>query len=474
MAHKADRLGNLTALLAGIFLFMALFGELVDMTLFKEQYHAALFQHNRLDAYARFAAENSVKQLKAYIEESSPKFITEYQGFFDMLTKSITPEMVEKNLNSIRRGLFRYFQGDTYQLPDLYFSPAAFSVPLSLSQDTPVLKAAAALGSVDHINLDAILLYTGRSDIMEHLQEIRLLFLVFSRIPVLMFGAGLLLSLVTLTSFSGSNRRRYWTVQVFTTCGTMLLLTSLSLGFYTLLLLPGQLYPLEASVPLPGSLVLQYTRDALYPVIILAGLSGLVFLASAHYQHNSTYARFRYGIPDAIHTACGTGKSGKLVPVFLILMSAMALLYGTSRLAGNFHNEGLRPVAEKLLHPYQKTQVIAAADQNLYLLRLTVREEGSGIPVSGIRMRISGHSSLSAAEYQVELQTDDQGAVKVYLDRGTYRLSFPLELFPEAYAAPSSFFFDLKTPGVLHLDIPLQKKLSEQGVPQDSPLRTDR
>lgn len=319
------------------------------------------------------------------------------------------------------------------------------------------MKAAAALGSVDRIGLDAILLYSNRSDVVNSFQVIKLLFLLFEWLPGLALGIALLTGLITMPVHAGSRRRRIWAAHTLESSGIMLLLASLLLCGYVQFFLSARLYPLTVTIPLPESLILQYARDCLYSVMILSSISGFGLLAAGQSLGNPARATLRSGLLSNRHAAPLQGQSAALPAFLLIWAMALVLLAGSFAFVRDFRAQGLEPVAEKLLHPNRKTQVITAADQNLYLLQLVVQED-TGLPASNIQVHITGHGTQSEAEYQIELQTDEQGKARLYLDQGTYRLYFPFELFPDAYELPSSFFFDLNTPGITRLDIVLHKK----------------
>ncbi len=209
-----------------------------------------------------------------------------------LLKKSITPEIIKLNINNLREGIFDYLLGKKSSLPDLY-----------LTLDPKVLNNSNiqydSLKNLNKINLDTLLSFINREDILNCILYLRLLCYCLSILPntVLLFYMILFFLYVVLSK--KSNEIFKWVQTSLITCCILCSTTIIGVYIYENLYLSSDIYPITMSIPLEKDVTLKYLQSllkhmlnilAIQTVIIIMIIIGLSLSLKALLLHFSKIA----------------------------------------------------------------------------------------------------------------------------------------------------------------------------------------
>jgi hypothetical protein len=379
------------------------------------------------------------------------------------LDNTLTPKMVQTNLDSLREGLFAYFKGDKRFLPDLILHADSLagrektkeSVSTSSKQTVPAVQ----LPKIEKINLSAILLYTNRSEISDRLSQIRLLFYVVRKLPGILLPILLLLFLAGLT---GTRSRKDWAGWVklsLSTGGFLALTVGTALSVITYFVVPQSLGPIAMSLPLQSDIILAYIRDCLLHSIFFLLIGGAFFLLLSLAVHplspvgTNLWKKAMLLVPK---TFAVNGQYTRLFLISVFLLASLGLLlFRLQLVAGDFETYEFYSTLDKIRNPSTVTQVIAAKDDTIYTLQLKLVDNKLKEPLQGVALNISGKSGVSGKQFGEDVYTDSEGIAKLALDKGTFRIAFLPSQYSGKYSIPSPFFTDLKSAGTTIITINL-------------------
>lgn len=442
--------------LAVLSITMIVFCVSINVSILNEKYHAHLF--SKYDIYERThsvidsAIQNIITDQKKY----SPKSYEEHKEIFDKILETSTQQSVKTNLINIRTGLFKYFQGKTYFLPDIILSSEE-----STDTGNPVSSqnSKQSFSEIDKINLSAVLLAINRNDITEYLSIIKFFYFLTHILPsvcvIIFFFCIFIISVIL-------NKARTffkWLKNVVLISTAIAILTSIALLIYCLLIMPSNIEPIVMSFPYKDGIVLGYIRSCVLRLSIFIGLYGLAFLAvriGINYIPLVAKQKFFISVYKYFHKYFAKYTRIAVNSVLAVFLSVLFII-NLNYIADEFSKNNYKYVLSKITHANTVTEVIAAKDDTIYDVSLKVVDKGDNTPISGLKVNISGKSSISGKSFNEVLTTDDEGTLKSSLDKGTYKITFLSEDFPEKYDIPSPFFFELKESGTKMISVALEE-----------------
>ncbi len=463
----------LSAILAGICLFGATAAFYADKSVMKPEFHKYLFEKNDIYSHAQSVINTSMTDYIKNLEKYSPKDYEQHSDLFFVLQKSITPEMMKINLDSIRDGLFEYFKGNRQFLPDVYLDTSAVPANSSLNPAAADSnKLSYALTKIDKINLSLILQYINRNDIADRLSIVKLVFYFLDKLPAVSILIFFLL-LVAVLAFSGkASVLTGWTALSFITCGFLELAAGILLTSYSYFIIAGNIYPLTSSIPLQSDVLISYIRDCtncitkllIISAVILIILSSILYLSPRLFP--ALFNRRNNKCGDRHQKLKNIIKYASCSVLSILLISVLiSKLYIFKR---DFYSNDFPVIISKIKNANTVTQVISAKDTVIYSFLIKLVDKKTNKPVPNVEINVSGESSMQKKDYNQTLTTDDAGEARYSLDKGTFLVSFTALHFPNEYQIPSPFYFDLKTAGTkiitVNLESPPDADLQNMGI----------
>ncbi len=466
-----------TSLLAGICLLIIIFSVSMDKTLFSPEFHGTLFKKHNIYAQTYSAINDSIADYLNSLEEASPQEFEQHKDFFNLLGGSITQEMINTNLDSIRKEIFEYFRGERRFLPDIYLT-AQEQAAIPAAEDTAVQSSTPSqmLTNIDKVNLSAILLYINRSDISDSLFEAKFIYYSLTAMPgfaALCFILMIIIGFYVYRKLSSAFRWLGISLGVF---GAIAITLSSALFIYARSIMPESIYPITASLPLQSEVIASYISDCITPIWVFLLISG-VFA--------SILSIVCFNLPFTCSWAQAPLKSlsGKarhiLVSTLYALSFAIAfslIIYRSNIIKNDFNTNNFSLAISKMKNANTVTQVISAKDEAIYTLQVKLCDSESGEPVTGIRMNVGGKSSLPENYYNLVSTADDTGTARFTLGKGAFRISFIPESFTSEYVIPAPIYCDLKSAGTTIITVELehvQKNPEEDGIAEIEVLAAD-
>lgn len=479
----------LSAILAGICLFAGLTGIYVEKTLFDSDFHKQLFEKNKIYEHAHNVINNSMTGFINDLKNNSPEKYEQHKEVFILLQKSTTPDMVQKNLDATRDGLFGYFKGEKRFLPDIYLGMLneADKASISLNSNAANTITTQALSRISKINLGAILQYIDRNDIVDYLSILRFINYLFISLPAFILLVLLMLCLIALMLSSKFLDIARWLKTLFLTWGILNLVTGIALFIYTFFVMSGNIYPLTMSLPLDSEFIVSYIKASLVPLstlFLVSGLLGIAFTAGVFFlqsflpslimdkQNNSVPAQDTMSIlrrkmqAFILDNSKNKSKSGTVIINALFLLSIITIMltigYKYNLLKKDFNENDFNTVMQKMKGVASVKEVIAAKDDAIYDVQIKLMDEKNNKPISDVQLYVVGKSASNNQDFNETALTDTSGSTKFSLSRGSFRISFNHSTFPAQYVMPTPIFFDLKAAGTKIITINLESVSSRQ------------
>jgi len=444
--------------LAVLSITMIVFSISINISILNEKHHERLFDkydiYDQTHSVIDSAIQNIVKDQIKY----SPNSYKEHKEIFDKILNSSTPESVRNNLISIRTGLFKYFQGKTYFLPDIQLGT---DEDYDTKSSTTSQNSQQALSKIDKINLSAILMYINRNDITEYLSFIKFFYFLTHIIPYVSLIVFLFCLFIVSIMINKTRTFFRWLKNVTLFSAAIAICASIALVFYCLLIMPANIEPIVMSFPYKDGIVSGYIKSCALMLSLFIGLYGIIILAvriGINYIPLVAKQKFFVTIYKFFHKYFVRYKYARItVNSILAILLCVLFAMNCNYIVSEFSKNNYKYVLSKITHANTVTEVIAAKDDTIYDVNLKVVDKKSNTPVSGLKVNISGKSSISGKSVNEVLTTDEEGSLKSSLDKGTYKITFISESFPEQYDIPTPFFFELKESGTKVISVALEE-----------------
>lgn len=459
----------ITSTLAGIFLFLTVVSMNLTTTVMTSDFHRGLFEKNNIYTEVQSEVSTSLQSVFTNIKSQSPQLSDQQKEIFSILQNSISPQMVKMNLNSITDGLFKYLNGEKSFLPDISIDTNSPSSQNTASEPVDNTEPNHVLSKIKRISLNAILLSANRSDILDKLIMIKLIYFVMSFVPDFSILVLVLLFLTALIFSKKLKDMSKWLSTSLLICSILNILTATAVLVYSYKILPGSIYKLTVLIPMKSEVVLSYVQDCLLPLSLfcIAMSVLMVLLAFGVLSFN--------GIAEKIMLNSRLFKLkflkkhkkileyGTIALIFVFVFSAFSFkVYSFKK---DFDSNNFSNVISKLTNTNAFTQIISAKDDTIYTLQIKLVDVKNNSPVSGIQISISGKTESPEKYYNVAGITDEMGSAKFTLGKGTFHLIFSPVSGSTDYILPSPFFFDLKSVGTTIVTVNLDKyKIVSKGL----------
>jgi hypothetical protein len=446
-----------TAIMAGISIFAALAVFNTNKTILNSNFHKELFTKNDIYTKTQSVLNNSMAGFISDLKKSSPDNFNQYNKVLLILEKSLTPEMIKYNLDSVREGLFQYFSGERRFLPDIYLSEQA-----QINADKKIIEEkdespANALTKIDKINLSAILLYINRSDISDFLFITKSFYFITQTIPGFSLLLFLLFSLIGLIVCVKPIHVIKWIIVTLSTCCLFSLILGLTIIIFNNYIIPSNIYQLTMSIPLQSEVILAYIHDSIMPIstsLLVTSIFLFILTFIIFNLPNFFKTLFSKQIDDNAKKSQRFLKNSVYIIVCFLAVSSIVYKYDITK--KSFDDNDLGVALSKLKNVNTVTEVIPAKKEAIYGLNIKLVDAKTKTPIADTQINISGKSSLLKKDFNNISATDSSGIAKFKLDKGTFRISFLQHNFPTGYQLPSPFFFDLKSAGTTIITINLQ------------------
>lgn len=450
-----------TAVAGGILLFILLLGFNVERNSLNPDFHSALFKKYDIYSGTQYVISSSMSGFIENLKKNNPEVYEQQKEVISLLDKNLTTDLIVKNLDSLREGLFEYLKDDRKFLPDIFLStqseqgqqPAA-------SENSGENSPSQALSKISKVNLGAVLMYMGRTDIVDYLSVLKLVYYIITSLPGILLPCFLLLFLIGLALFRKFTDVVKWLSTAIISCGILEILTGVGLLIFKHALLPNYIYPITMTLSLGNEPALAYLKDCINSVSVFLTISGIVFILIS----SAALAAPRF-FPSVFvwEGMYAENKSQKLYYIirnslygFCLVILFIAIGYRVFDVRKDFIANDFLAVVTKMKGVATVTQVISAKDAAIYDVQLKVVDEKNGKPVENAEINIIGKSTGPKADFNETKPTNEKGEVKFSLDKGSFRLTFLPSSFPAAYKMPAPYFFDLKAAGTKVITISLE------------------
>jgi len=446
----------LLAIIAGVCLFLLSSTVTVKKSVMNPQFHDNLIKKYDLHSYTQKQIIDSIENFN--FNTGSDNDSDQFANILLSLKNSITPDLINMNLDRLVDGIFKYLNGKSNFLPDIVINtePTKDNInPNNMADHNQ--KYSYALSKIEKINLSLILQYFDRTDIADGLSIIKLYFYVANNIPIFIALVTILLFIIAAAFSTNVIKLLEWLMLLFSTWAVLSFASALFL-IYKSYTLSKNIYPITSSIPLPADIVLSYTADCLKVIWVTLMLLGIIvgtitilMLIILKTNRISLMGNKKYG--DRLRLLVSI-KYGACIFIFMLVISV--LINKSYIVKKEFSDNNFPVIVNKLKNYSTVTKVIPAKDTSIYVLVLNIIDKSDKTPVPDIKMFISGEAS-SGKVNSIDIVSDENGEAKYTLDKGKYRLSFDSENFPKIYQLPSTVFFELNSPGTTIISIELDK-----------------
>lgn len=447
----------ITSLIVGAFLFIAMVSSDADSGILNPALHRQLFTKHDIYSQTQDVINNSMKYFISNFKSNYPKNYDTYKDVFSKLEQTFTSDMVKKNLDSLRDGIFEYVKGEKIFLPDIYLNNQAEQDKQQSISSQESSPASQALTKISRINLSVILSYIDRNDIADSINILKFFYFIMRSVPVFFFLLFLLSCIISYIVFKKFQAFIKWIRCSLAMCSILELVFSLALVIYSYLLLPRNASLIAMSIPLQNSTIVSYLRDCInYSLLFLVITSLALFMASfaLAYMENLPSNMKRFKLFSGI-----TSKNSTIVRLsifaaaFVITVSLLG--YESFLFKKGFESNDFETVITKMENSGSVTKIISARDGTIYSLEIKLVDHKTDSPVPDTKINITGKSSESKKDFNETATTDNTGTAKFILDKGTFRLIFNSTGFPVQYQMPSPFSFNLERAGTTTYTISL-------------------
>ena len=459
-----------TAILAGICLFLTQVALDANKGVLNPEFHKQLFVKYDIYSHAYNIINSSMTGFVNNLKSSSPQNYEQHKDIFLALEKSITPEMVKLNLDSINEGIFQYLKGEKQFLPDISINTQMKSGNQALmleSQESNIPEM--ALAKIDKINLSTILLYINGYAAIDYLTAMRFVFYLMGVLPGFSLLAFLFLALTGLILCSRLIDVARWSAITLLSCGITALLLGAVSFMYFYVIMPGSIYHIAVPLPIQAGAIISYLHKCTLGLLIFITASGAFFtLLSAalfslprffpalfHNQHNHT--------TEAHLINRNILKRYFYIVLFLVIASTM--VYKLNSFKKDFDSNDFTPVISRLMGASTITQVISAKDDVIYALQVRLMDKKSNMPVSNMHINITSAPDNLIEKFNETATTDETGTARFVLDKGPFLLNFTADNISDIYQIPQPLSFTLKTEGTTIITMNLDSKVAEKSKP---------
>ncbi len=446
-----------TAAMAGILLFFALTGIFLERTPFNPDFHAELFKKYDIYAGTEYLIKTSILEMIEKLEKESPEIIESQKDLFMLLENNLTSELIAENLDSLRDGIFQYFDGDRRFLPDIYLTEPNSSNSIS---------------GISKINLGALLLYAERNDIIDYLSIIKFINYIITTFPSLFLLLLFLLFIIGLALFRKFTDIIQWCSISLSICAALLVFSGISLGVFYFINLPDYINPVTMTLGLKNEPILNYLQDLIYPVILFMLLTGLLFTAGSISGLRFSAKHSYFTVNQAKEHGAEKYSLYTLIMISLYIISIFILssgiFYKASAIKNDFKVNDFYSVLHKMKGVEIVYEVTPAKDSKISDLQFKIVDGETEAPIPNIAINIKGKlknkpdNEAENIEINETKAADEFGSAKFSLEEGSFRLTFDPNAFPEGYEIPAPYFFEIDSAGTSLVTIKLEPVPDEE------------
>ncbi len=438
----------ITAVITGIMICFAALSLSLKAIQFNSGYQKQLFEKSDIYSQIQSIVESSMSDLAGSFEKSQDESDKSNQ-ILSIVNDISSKEIIGKNLDLLRNGLFEYFRGEKQLLPDLYLPDKSLS---------PQPGSAESFGKV---NLNAILGIMNRQDISNSLSYIRFMYFIIENIPEAALVILVLMVFIGVILCKNAKELLHWAKAVFLACGISCIFIGIMFIVLNYIIIPLKLSALVLSLPLPRETVFSYITLCLMPSVIIMLIASIISLLLFKYSSNihEYFSKTKYF--EKITSKVKETRVSKpfkfttysLLGILLIGLTAS----GFTNIRNEFRENNFAEVIASLKSVSTSTKVIAAMNDSIYTLQIELMDRETDTPLQNVIFAVKGVSGNGIQSAFINSSiTDTDGHAKLTMDRGSYFLSFDSIDFPKAYKIPSPIYFELKEPGTTIITIMLE------------------
>lgn len=440
------------SILAGLCLFTAQSTLIMNKSILNSEFHKNLFNKNNIYEYAKTGIKSSISNLHCNIKNISPKMFNRYTSIFSAINTLVTPELVEYNIDNLAEEIFEYFEGQKSFLPDIYLN-LNNEMRYAQNDKTPSGNnnnhVTGILGRIRKVNLNAILLYMDKTDILNFLSLFKGFYKALLLVPYLSILLFLLIFITLILIYPKSESiLKYIGISVGI-CALLSVISGLTAYIFSL----RNSFPYTFSIYiLPENIVRSYIKDCIITLSVSLLSTGLILLiASFIIIRFSSLQQFRN---LRINNTFSLAKNSAVIMIPILVFTIF-----TQNIYSSFKYEKpydfIKTISSPGISP-AKANVIQAENETIYALQLKVTDRNSGSPVENIKININGKSKNN--RWYNKTGITDKSGYKFILDEGTFECTFLDNKFIKSYNIPSPFLFDLEKAGTTVITVYLDSK----------------
>ena len=380
-------------------------------TVLNSSFHKKLFLKHNICFYTYNYICDTIDSLGEHKDSAVNSF---ENNLIKTIKSSISLKFVSLNLESIRNGMFKYFNGEKEFLPDVSFfnidNIDKFTQNIPASNFRPLKK----------VNLSTILGTFHLNNVLNSLFLIKFFFFVIKFIPVYLSIFALFILFINLIFTKNDKLIYYMTKYYF----IFLSLFCILLGIL-FIILPNNL--IISQIPhmnkTLNNIIVNYISNLLYPISIMFFITSILSFFILINFKKFLYIFYRSSTP--------TNKifySNSLY-VAMTLIIIICISYRLNLLKNLIKSNKFDTII------CSNKNVLSVKDNTIYAIQVTVLDSKTKMPIPGIAVSMTGISH-DGAYFNNMSRTNSSGNILFKTAKGKFYVDFVSDLFPPEYILP--------------------------------------
>lgn len=431
--------------LLALFTLIAVMCSCLRLTILNNNFHNNLFLRHNVCLHIYNYLGDKIDYFSDYISNNNT-----HDPFEDDLIKviksSISLRFITLNLDLVRNEMFSYLSGEREFLPDVSFPDISDSDMEKIAQNIP----SSNFKTLKKINLSTILLTFGFNNVVHKLFFAKFIFFLIFKLPSLLFMIVLTVFFINIVFIKRARSMyilcKYYLISLCTL--SAIIESSIIFSLYYLI----RKHLFIKNVPdYFSSMISNYIINATLPtILLLLAIITLSFVILSFSQKIKDIFRSFKNIPFI--TKFENKHTHLLYPaMFIVILMCISykLKYLYISTMSNF---------KSIL--YSKEAVVAAQDDTIYNIKVTLLDNKTKMPLPGITVSMSGIAK-DGKYFSTISKSNSDGSISFSANKGYFYLDFISDLFPPEYILPKRTRINFDTAKTTNVLIKLYSKESD-------------
>lgn len=414
------------------------------VTVFNCNFHSTLFLRHNVCIHTYNYLNDQIDHFSDYVSNNNNPDPFE-NDLIKVIKSSLSLRFVTLNLDTIRNEMFSYFYGDREFLPDVSFPNISNSDIEKIAKHIP----SSSFKTLKKINLSTILMTFEFNDIINKLLWGKFIFFLIFMLPSLLFMIVLTIFFINLVFIKSAHSMCILIRHYLISLGILSIITGSSISIVLHYLVKNHLF--IRNVPMYFlDMLSNYTINIILPTIIVTLIIAIIsFIFLLFLKKIQFLLRITQNI--SFIKKLENKHSYLLYPIIFIIIF-MCLSYKINSfyvlIISNFKN---------IL--YSKEAIVAAQEDTIYNIRVTLLDAKTKMPVHGVAVSMSGIST-DGKYFSTISKSNSDGSISFSANKGHFYLDFISDLFPPEYILPKRTKINFDTAKTTNVLIKLRNRES--------------